>query len=233
MTELTPLIAFIAGLVSFLSPCVVPLVPGFLAYLAGTSISESRFKRKPILMNAAFFVLGLALIFTILGVVLNSLFSTVGFAIQVWLSRLGGAVVILFGLDLAGLIHMPIFGGRSGFVVSSSITPRFARSFALGSAFAVGWTPCIGPVLGAVLGLALVEPGSAFSLLFAYSLGLGIPFLIVGPLAADVLYVFRGHATLINRIRVIFGILLIVVGILAFTQNLGILGAPFVLSNLG
>jgi cytochrome c-type biogenesis protein len=232
MAELTLMITFVAGLLSFSTPCVLPLVPGFLSYLVGTSLSDSRFKRKRILINAVFFLLGLSLIFTTLGVVLNSIFSAVGFEIQVWLSRVGGTAVIIFALDLAGLVHLPVLGGRYGFTTTSTIRPQFVRSFVLGSAFALGWTPCVGPVLGAVLGLAMVEPASAFSLLSAYSLSLGIPFLI-GPLTADVLHLFRGHARLINDLRRIFGSLLIIVGILAFTQNLGILGTPVVPNTPG
>ena len=232
MAELTFLIAFVAGLLSFSSPCVFPLVPGFLAYLAGSSLSESRFRRKEVLVNATFFVLGLSLIFAIFGVALNSLFTAVGFAIQVWLSRLGGAVVIFFGLNLTGLLHLPFLERGYSFTVGSSIRPQFVRSFVLGSAFAAGWTPCVGPVLGAVLGLATAEPGSAFLLLFAYSLGLGIPFLIAGPFAAQAFSLARGHAKFIVYIRAVFGAFLIVVGILAFTQNLGIIGTPAIFNSL-
>jgi len=234
MAELTPFIAFVAGILSFSSPCVIPLVPGFLAYLAGTSLSESPFKRKEILINATFFVLGLSLIFAILGVVLNSVLLTVGFLVQVWLARLGGATVIVFGLDLAGLIHLPVFGSAyGGFTTNFSIRPQFFRSFVLGSAFAASWTPCVGPVLGAVLGLTMLEPGSAFTLLIAYSLGLGLPFLVVGPFATDTLHLIRGHVKSISRIRAVFGVLLIIVGILAFTQSLNILGTPAAFNILG
>jgi cytochrome c-type biogenesis protein len=232
MAELTLFITFIAGLLSFSSPCVFPLVPGFLAYLAGSSLSESRFRRKEVLVNASCFVLGLSLVFATFGVVLNSIFAAVGFELQAWLSRLGGAVVIFFGLNLTGLVQLPLLERGWSLKVGSSIRPQFVRSFALGSAFAAGWTPCVGPVLGAVLGLAVAEPGSAFSLLMAYSLGLGIPFLIAGPFAAQALSLARGHGKSVSYIRTVFGAFLIVVGILAFTQNLGIIGTPALL-NLG
>jgi cytochrome c-type biogenesis protein len=195
-------------------------------------LSESRFRRKELLVNASFFVLGLSLVFATFGVVLNSIFAAVGFEIQVWLSRLGGAVVIFFGLNLAGLVRLPLLEQGWSLKVGSSIRPQFARSLVLGSAFAAGWTPCVGPVLGAVLGLAVAEPRSAFSLLLAYSLGLGIPFLIAGPFAAQALSLARGHAKSVLYIRAVFGAFLIVVGILAFTQNLGIIGTPALL-NLG
>lgn len=234
MAGLTFLITFVAGLLSFSSPCVIPLVPGFIAYLAGTSIGESPFKRKEIIINAASFVLGLSLIFAILGVVLNSVLLAASFLAQLWLARLGGATVIMFGLDLAGLIHLPVFGrGYGGFAANLSIKPQFVRSFAMGSAFATAWTPCVGPVLGAVLGLAMLEPSSAFSLLIAYSLGLGLPFLVLGPFAADALRLVRGHTRSLSYIRAVFGVLLIIVGILAFTQSLNILGTPTIFNLLG
>lgn len=229
MAELTLLITFIAGLLSFTSPCVFPLVPGFLAYLAGSSLSESRFRRKELLVNASFFVLGLSLVFAAIGVVLNSVFTAVGFEFQVWLSRLGGAMVIFFGLNLTGLVNWSLLERGYG-LKFTSLNPHFVRSFALGSAFAAGWTPCVGPVLGAVLGLAVAEPGSAFSLLLAYSLGLGIPFIIASSFAAQALTLARGHAKSITHVRAIFGTFLIAVGILAFTQNLGIIGIPALLN---
>ena len=234
IAELTLFITFVAGLLSFSSPCVIPLVPGFLAYLAGTSIGELPFKRKEVLINASFFVLGLSLVFTTLGVILNSVLSAASFPVQQWLARLGGAVVIAFGLDLAGLIHLPMFGRvYGGFPANFSIKHHFVRSFALGSAFAAGWTPCVGPVLGAVLGLAMLEPGSAFSLLIAYSFGLGLPFLVVGPFAANALHLMRGHAKSLSYVRVLFGVLLIIVGVLTFTQTLNLLGTPAAFNILG
>lgn len=233
MPELTLLISFVAGFLSFASPCVFPLVPGFLAYLAGSSLNESKLKRKQLLANTSLFVLGLSLVFAIFGVALNSIFTAVGFEMQVWLSRLGGAAVIFFGLNMTGLIQLPFLERRYGFAVGASIKPQFLRSFALGSAFAAGWTPCVGPVLGAVLGLAAAEPGSAFSLLFVYSLGLGIPFLIAGPFTAQALSLARGHGRSLMYIRAAFGAVLVVVGVLAFNQSLGIISTPAILYGLG
>jgi len=230
MAELTLIISFIAGVVSFSSPCVLPFVPGLLAYLAGTSIAESPFRRREILVNAGLFVLGLSLIFAVLGLILNSLLAGIGFTAQVWLARIGGCIIIFFGLNLAGLIHIPFTERRCGIVSSSSRSPRYLRSFAVGAASAAGWTPCVGSVLGVVFGMAAAEPASAFPLLLAYSLGLGIPFLIVGSFAAQALILFRGnHTKILTHLRAGLGVVMIILGILVFTQNLGILSLPAVI----
>ena len=102
-------IAFGAGLVSFLAPCVLPIIPGFLAYLAGASLSESQSKRKEIFLNSLFFVLGFSVIFAVLGVLLNTLLESIAYDVQIWLSRVGGAIIIFFGLYLTGLIHIHFF----------------------------------------------------------------------------------------------------------------------------
>jgi len=104
--ELSLIIALIAGLVSFLSPCVLPIVPGFLAYLGGTTREDSKAGRFQIFLNSLFFVLGFAVIFALLGVLLNSVLKDVAYDVQIWLGRIGGAIVILFGLYLAGLIRI-------------------------------------------------------------------------------------------------------------------------------
>src|SRR3989344_2098460 len=105
MAETTLVIAFIAGLVSFLSPCVLPLIPGFLSYLAGSSLAESDAHRGQIFMTSVFFVLGFSAVFSVLGVLLNTLLEAVAYDVQIWLSRIGGVLIILFGLYLVGLIN--------------------------------------------------------------------------------------------------------------------------------
>ena len=139
-------------------------------------------------------------------------------------------MIIFFGLNLVGLIHIAFTERRCGIVSSSSRNPGYLRSFALGAAFAAGWTPCVGSVLGVVLGMAATEPAAAFPLLLAYSLGLGIPFLIVGSFAAQALTLFRGnHTKILTSLRAGLGVLMIILGILVFTQNLGILSLPTII----
>jgi len=223
MQEIGLIIAFIAGLVSFLSPCVLPIIPGFLAYLAGSSLDESQTKRAEIFFNSLFFVLGFSVIFALVGVLLNTLLEAVAYDAQVWLARIGGGLIIFFGLYLVGLIKLPFLEKEHKFGIKKRFKSKYLTSFLFGSAFAAGWTPCVGAVLGGILGLAATQPGSAFWLLFAYSLGLGIPFLAVGLFASRASRLINRYAHLFTYINVVFGAILIVLGVLAFTQNLNLI----------
>jgi cytochrome c-type biogenesis protein len=212
--------AFAAGLVSFLSPCVLPIIPGFLAYLAGASLQDSQTKRRVIFLNSLFFVLGFAAVFSLLGVILNGILVNVAYDVQLWLARIGGALIIFFGLFLIGLIPIPFLQKEYKFSVKTRFASRLLTSFIFGAAFAAGWTPCVGAVLGAILGLAASQPGLAFILLFTYSLGLGLPFLIVGLFTAQASVWINKYSGALDYINKIFGAFLIILGILIFTQNL-------------
>lgn len=230
MTQIPLFVAFIAGIVSFLSPCVLPLIPGYLAYLAGTSVGAEEKKRKEIFLNSVFFVLGFGLVFAALGVLLNTLLSAIAYDVQIWLSRIGGALIILFGLYLVGLIKIPFLDREHKLNVRSKFKSRYLTSLVFGAAFAAGWTPCVGAVLGAILGLATTQPGIAFSLLLSYSVGFGLPFLLVGlftTAAANLINRYGKWAVWVNRI---FGVMLVILGILIFTQTLNRL-ASFELLN--
>lgn len=220
MSQIPLLIAFLAGLVSFLAPCVLPLIPGYLAYLARTSLDQSSTNRWKIFSNALSFVLGFGLVFAILGVLLNTVLETVAFDVQVWLARVGGLVVIAFGLYLTGIIKIPFLEKERRVVVNLASFPKLVSSFVFGAAFAAGWTPCVGAVLGSILGLATTQPGVAFWLLISYSLGFGLPFLLVGLFAAQASSLIVKIGPTLKYVNLIFGILLIGFGVLIFTQNL-------------
>ena len=221
MAEVTLFIAFLAGLVSFASPCVLPIIPGFLAYLAGASLGSAEKSRWEIFLNSLFFVIGFSLVFSILGVLLNTLLESVAYQAQEWLSRIGGAIIIFFGLYLVGLFSLPFMEREYKVDVGRGrFKSKYLTSLAFGAAFAAGWTPCVGAVLGSILGLAASQPGSALGLLFSYSLGLGIPFLVVGLFASQASSFIKSHAKALYYFRVAFGAILIVLGILVFTQNL-------------
>lgn len=230
MNNITVLVAFLAGLVSFLSPCVLPIVPGFLSYLAGSSLNDSGKNRWVIFLNSLFFVVGFSSIFAILGVLLNTLFSDIAYDLQLWLSRLGGIIIIFFGIYLLGLFHIPWLEQEHKLEVKYKFNSQYLTSFTFGAAFAVGWTPCVGAVLGGIYALALSQPGSAFALLFAYSLGLGLPFLVVGLFTSQASAYIRKYAGVLNIIKVVFGVILIALGILVFTQKLSLI-ANFELLN--
>lgn len=220
MAEVTIFIAFLAGIISFLAPCVLPIIPGFLAYLAGTTASNAESNRREVFLNALFFVLGFSLIFSLLGVLLATVLEGVAYDAQEWLSRIGGALVIFFGLYLMGLLKIPWLEQEHKFKVKQKFGSRYATSFIFGASFAAGWTPCVGPALGSILGLATTQPASAFPLLLAYSLGLGVPFLLVGLFAAQASQYINKYAHLVKYVNIAFGVILVILGILIFTQQL-------------
>jgi len=222
--------AFLGGLVSFLSPCVLPIIPGFLSYLAGASLKDSEVKRKEIFLNSVFFVLGFSLVFAALGVLLNTILEAIAYDVQQWLARIGGGIIILFGLYLTGLLKLPFLEREHKFKVPLNLRSRYLTSTLFGAAFAAGWTPCVGAVLGGILGLAATAPGSAFTLLFSYSLGLGLPFLATGLFAGHASAFIQKYAHILSYVNIGFGVLLIILGILAFTQSLNLI-ANFELLN--
>ena len=226
--------AFLGGLISFLAPCVLPIIPGFLAYLAGASTTDTGSKRKEIFINSIFFVLGFSLVFALLGVLLNTLLENIAYDVQIWLSRIGGVMILFFGLHLVGLLKIPFLEKEHKFGVKTKFSAeggsafggkssRYATSFLFGLAFAAGWTPCVGPALGVILGLAATQPGSAFILLLTYALGLGIPFLIVGAFTGHAAEFINRHAVGLKYLNIIFGVILLALGVLIFTQKLSLI----------
>lgn len=221
MIDVSLTVAFFAGLVSFLSPCVLPIVPGFLAYLSGASIDNTSVRaRFDTLINTVFFVLGFSVIFALLGVLLNTVLETVAYDAQTWLARIGGAIIIFFGLYLTGVLRIGFLEREHKLRVTKKFSSRYVTSFVFGAAFAAGWTPCVGAALGAILGLASSAPGSAFTLLMVYSLGLGLPFLVVGFFASGAGKIINKYAGALHYVNIVFGILLILLGVLVFTENL-------------
>lgn len=215
------LLALAAGVLSFTSPCTLPLVPGYLGYISGVSAARGR-----TLASAAVFVAGFALVFTALGATASAAAALLGGHRQL-LDRLAGVVIIGLGLFLLGLVPAPFLMGERRPLLGR-VRPGPEGAFLLGISFAFGWTPCIGPILGAILTLAAAT-GTASQgalLLLVYSLGLGIPFL----LAALFVDRFRAVSAWIRgRIDVIDGIggvLLIVMGLLVFTERLNAFLAP-------
>lgn len=221
MVEVTVIAVFLAGIVSFLSPCVLPLVPGFLGYLSGTALNDPTRNRWKIFFNSVFFVLGFSLVFALLGVLLNTVLESVSFTVQEWLARIGGAIIILFGLYLVGLLKIGFLNRDHSIHVKRKFGITYITSFVFGAAFAVGWTPCVGAVLGSVLALTITQPGSAFLLLTMYSLGLGLPFLLVGLFSDKAMGLIAKLGPHLKWFNIIVGILLIIIGILIFTQTLG------------
>ena len=193
---------------------------------------ESSSGRWPIFLSSVFFVLGFSVIFSLLGVLLQTVLSEVSFSVQTWLSRIGGIVIIFFGLYLVGLVKPAFLQKEYKFRVNRRFNSKYLTAFVFGAAFAVGWTPCVGAILGAILTLAVTEPTSAFGLLMSYSLGLGIPFLIVGLFTNKAQKFISKSAKWLSYLNFFFGIILIILGILIFTSRLGLIANFEFLSNI-
>src|SRR5215213_8497609 len=175
VAEPTLVLAAFAGLASFLSPCMLPVIPAFLAQLAGTSLDLSDLERRDILLSTILFVTGFSAIFATLGVVLGAVLSDIATEVLAWLSKVAGTVVIVLGLYLTGLLRLPILD-RKYSAHPGGLKPGHLASLLFGASFAVAWTPCVGPILGSTLALATTRPASAFPLLLTYAAGLGAPF---------------------------------------------------------
>ena len=217
------IVAFGAGMVSFLSPCVLPLVPGYLSMMSGVSASQlaiaTRTDQSKLVRSTLLFVAGFTLVFTALGATA----STLGSALkdhQVGLNQVAGVVVIAFGLLLAGLVSPRFLQQERRIHVSPSRLGAFAPPV-MGMAFAFGWTPCIGAPLAAVLGLAASQGtlGRGVAMLMVYSLGLGVPFVLAGVAFGRLTTLFgwvKRHFTIINLVS---GLLLVAFGLLLVTNH--------------
>ena len=182
--------------------------------------SELKINQLDIFLNSVFFVLGFSLIFSLVGVLLQGLLANVSVIVQAWLGYIGGSIIILFGLYLLKIIKIHFLEGDYKLKVKRKFKYAYLTSFIFGAAFAVGWTPCIGAVLGAILTLAVTNPGNAFGLLLAYSLGLGIPFLIVGLFTEKAAVFISKTGKWLTYVNYFFGVLLIALGVLVFTNKL-------------
>ena len=223
MADITIPIAFVAGIVSFLSPCILPLVPAYMSYLAGASVADTNAKNRPsrgkVFMNSVFFVIGFVIVFSILGILLASVLSSVAIDARVYLQWIGGAIIIFFGLYLTGLLKIPFLNKTRTFR-PRKFKSSYLTSFTFGVAFAAGWTPCIGAILGGILTLAIVNPASALNLMLAYAAGLGVPFLIAGAFISQFSTFIAKYARFMAYFSKAMGVVLIVLGILVITGYL-------------
>jgi cytochrome c-type biogenesis protein len=176
-----------------------------------------------IFFSSVFFVLGFSVVFSVVGVLLQSVLSNVSGEVQVWLGRIGGVIIILFGLYLLGLVRPGFLEKERKIQVKRKFKSKYLGAFVFGAAFAVGWTPCVGAILGAILTLAATQPGSAFVLMFSYSLGLGIPFLLVGAFTNKAQKLISKAGKWLKYVNIIFGLVLILLGIFVFTSQLALI----------
>lgn len=227
MNEVNLFVAFVAGLASFLAPCVVPLVPAYVSFISGVSVNkllnpqDVRF-RTQILVNSLIYILGFSLVFVMLGLSATALGKSL-IVNRVNLLRIGGVFVTLFGLYTLGIFKFLKFSQKE---FKINLPPnlqriRFLGPFLIGVTFALAWTPCIGPILGAILTLAAaagsIQQGAL--LLFIYSLGISLPFLLIALTLGSSYKLLSKIGFRLHLINLLAGILLVVVGILMFTQN--------------
>ncbi len=231
MENVNILTAFIFGLISFISPCVLPIVPGYLSFISGYSFDEMTKSARPelfrkVTLNSILFVLGFSVIFVALGASATTIGQFLLQRLNLF-SKIAGGIIIIFGLHMVGLFKIKFLNYEKKFHSNKKI--GFLGSFVAGLAFAFGWTPCIGPVLAAILAIAAQQDtiGKGVVLLSVYSLGLGIPFLVTSLSINAFLRFFRKFNKYIRWVEVAGGVLLIVVGILIMTNNLTVLSGYF------
>ena len=214
------MIALVAGLISFVSPCVLPIVPPYLAYISGTSMSDLNAGRNRALLPTLFFVLGLSTVFLFLGFS-ASLVGRAFLAYRDWFTAGAGVLVMVFGAHFVGVYRIGFLDREARFDAGDRGGTAFG-AYVLGLAFAFGWTPCMGPILGAIIGLAASEGSVARGtlLLAFYALGLGIPFLLVAaflPRLSGLMGWMKRHMEQIERVM---GLLLWTIGLLMLTGGL-------------
>jgi cytochrome c-type biogenesis protein len=192
--------------------------------LAPQALTVQKKTRLNIFLNTVYFVLGFSLVFAVLGVILNSVLVNTGVGFQNFLTTAGGIIIIGFGLYLIFSTRIRRLNFEKRMTSLPKFKTSYITSFVFGAAFAAGWTPCVGPILGSTLTLAATQPGAAYNALLAYSLGLGVPFLITGAFFSQATGIIRKMVKHLKYFNLAMGSLLIILGILVFTNNLSLLG---------
>ena len=237
MTEPTIMVALLAGLASFIAPCILPMIPAFLAYISGTTLSEIKNQQKSnvqinkinIVINTIFFVLGFSIVFSTLGVLINSALLENVNQFTESLNTVAGIIIIVFGIFLILSTKINSLNKEKKFHIKN-FKSSYPMSFVFGLAFAIGWTPCVGPILGTILTLAATTPSISFSLLLAYSTGLGIPFILMGVFYSKSTKIISSMTKHLKYYNIVLGGFIILLGVLIFTNQLAYI-ANFPLLN--
>ncbi|MFZ2523093.1 MAG: cytochrome c biogenesis protein CcdA [Minisyncoccia bacterium] len=226
--------SFIAGLITFLAPCTLPLVPAYLTFIGGASVKDLGDKDKvgkarvKVFLNGLFFVLGFSFVFISLGLFAGTIGGFVSSG-RIWFSRIGGLAVILFGLVMLEVINIPSLTSEKKFQINPNSARRgtYGFSFFLGVVFGSGWTPCIGPILGSVLVIAgsSATAGSGAILLAAFSLGLAIPFLLIALGIGRAQKLIDRHADKLGFVTKIGGVLIIILGVFLLVDKMYLLAS--------
>ena len=216
-------VALGAGLISFLSPCVLPLIPGYISYISGSSINELKDKKNIILFPTVLFTIGFSIVFIIFGAA-STFLGQILLKNSYELRILAGLIIIILSFHIIGIINLKFLNYEKR--IQTNIKKNFFSPILIGMAFAFGWTPCIGPILGSILVLAATEESliKGIILLSSYSLGLAIPFILSGYLIQKFLIFSKNFKKNINLVSKIGGIILLITGILIVTNQLQALG---------
>ena len=236
MEEVSIGIAFLAGIGSFFAPCILPMIPAFLAYISGTTLTEIRkennlitINKGNIFLNSVFFVLGFSVVFSALGVAINSILQEEAVELISSFNQIGGIIIIGFGIYMILSFKITKLNFEKK-IFPKNMGIKFPISFLFGMAFATGWTPCIGPILGTIITLAATTPGIAFNLLLAYSTGIGIPFIIMGATITRTSQIIQKISKHLKYYTVLLGGIIVILGLLVFFNQL-VLIASFPLLN--
>jgi len=233
MPDVSIFMAFAAGLISFLSPCVLPLVPGYISFVSGVTFTEIK-ERKPVpsflnrekrivLINSLFFVAGFSLVFILLGASATWIGAFLSSKLSL-VSKIGGVIIIFFGLYKIGLIRLQFFYREARFNIKDRKF-GYAGALIIGAAFALGWTPCIGPILGVILTYAgtLENVNQGIVLLLVYSLGLGVPFLLTAFGINHFWRFFKRIKKYLGLLEITSGVIMVLLGILIYSNKLVLL----------
>jgi len=231
MLEIGFISAFIAGLLMFLAPCTLPLVPAYLGFISGVSAEDLKNKataggaRRRIFLNGLMFIVGFSLVFILFGTLAGFLGQSL-VIYRTWLARIGGGLVVIFGLFLMGVLDLSFLQSEKRIKIPKFLhIGRPSSSMVMGGAFAFGWTPCVGPILGSILLLASISSTAIEGavLLAVFSLGLALPFLLIAALFSRATVYIEKISKYLNIISKVGGIFLVILGILLITNNFGIL----------
>ena len=212
------LVALLAGIISFLSPCVLPIVPPYLAFMAGSSMDDIEAgKSRKVIISALFFVLGLSTVFMMLGIAASALGRSL-LRFQSEMTMAGGIVIIIFGLHFLGIFRIP-FLYREARMDTGSKGGTFIGAYVLGLAFAFGWSPCIGPILGTILFLVVDEGnvGRGMVMMATYAFGLGLPFILAAVFITKAIGLMNRFKRHMRKVEIISGVLMITIGVLMIT----------------
>ncbi len=232
-SEVSIIMSFAAGLLTFLSPCVLPLFPSYITYITGKSFDDLKVSgqassiRRLTAIHSLCFILGFSVIFILFGLTFAILGSFFGIK-RIWLERIGGILIILFGIHILGILNIGILN-REKKVVYRRKNISYFGSFLIGMAFSVGWTPCVGPILSSILIYAstLESLPRATALLCFYSLGLGVPFFIASLAINQFLFIFNRFKAVMRFVPIVTGIFLIIIGTLLFLGQFSRLSSIF------